>query len=522
MVATPRQPKNLLLRQANAILQLKKLMKAGVHYGPPYPGSKKDTLLKPGAEVIARYFGLRPFYGDEPVERQLHIDPENPALSVILYAYRCQMIDIATGLVVGEAIGACSSLEDKYRWRTSKRQCPTCGGGVMKSKYPDRNTGDVGWYCKDCKANFRSDDPVITTQPEGRELNPNPLNELNTVMKLAQKRAFVSSVMGATGASAYFAPGDIEITDIFIVAEDEGEALDIEWEGVETPETFPDDVPAGNMSPATPKKAATTDKKPANPPPPDNKPAPHWLEDEITRNKIAYLLKDLGLVGDNADLWMPKIQPEKPITKLGDTTLNEEQLTARLRQIAAEINKPASAKTKPAGEGWTEDNALQLIDNIWYGFRQVGQDIEKSLGADYKQKFPNPAAAWNAHINTCVLQRVPMYAVRAKYVESEATVRGKKQKQTYIELLTPQPVRAYGRSTTFKGWVGDEFYTEWGIDQWQPGNEYEIGEVCVQYEAKQGYLNATLVSPLPPEEDVDFTDEIPEEPVSELDAFFSK
>jgi len=274
--------------------------------------------------------------------------------------------------------------------------------------------------------------------------------------------------------------------------------------------------------PATPKaqQPPAPDKKPASPPPPDEKPAPHWLEDQIAKNKIAYLLKDLGLVGDNMDLWMPKIQPQNPITKLGDTTLNEEQLVARLRQIAAEINKPASTKTKPAGEGWTEDNALQLIDNLWYGLRQVGQDIEKSLGADYKQKFPNPAAAWNAHVNTCVLQRVPMYAVRAKYVESETTVRGKKQKQTYIELLTPQPVRAYGRSTTFKAWVGDEFYTEWGIDQWQPGNEYEIGEVCVQYEAKQGYLNATLVSPLPPEEDVDFAEEPPVEE-SDLNAFFA-
>ncbi len=243
-IAAPRQDTVTLLRQANAILELKRKFKRDVHYGPPYPGSKKDTLLKPGAELLARRFGLRPQY--DALKELLQINPTNLVESVILYVYRCQMIDVATGAVVGEAIGACSSLEDKYRFRTLKRSCPDCGQQkIMRSKYPDRKTGDIGWYCNACKHNFVSDEARIIDQPEDvTGINPNPVNELNTIIKMAQKRAFVSAVLVACGGSAYFAPGDDEVKDLYDTPTDDGEAMEAEWEEVDNsppPDEFPTD-----------------------------------------------------------------------------------------------------------------------------------------------------------------------------------------------------------------------------------------------------------------------------------------
>lgn len=255
VVAVPRQPTVDLLRQANLILQLKQKFKRDVHYGPPYPGSKKDTLLKPGAELLARRFGIRPRY--ETVKEVLTINPVNLAESVIIYIYRCEMIDIATGAVVGEAIGACSSLEDKYRFRTLKRSCPDCGQQkIMKSKYPDKQTGEYGWYCNACKHNFAANEPRVIDQPEDATgVNPNPVNELNTIIKMAQKRAMVSAVLVATGASAYFAPGDDEVKDLYDTPAEDGDLMEGEWEVIEeaTPESFPgDDVV---LPPAAPKPA---------------------------------------------------------------------------------------------------------------------------------------------------------------------------------------------------------------------------------------------------------------------------
>lgn len=79
----------------------------------------------------------------------------------------------------------------------------------MRSKYPDKNTGDKGWYCNKrsggCGANFHSTDQSIVFQQEGRVPNERVFDQVNTIMKLAQKRAFVGAVVLAANASNYFA-----------------------------------------------------------------------------------------------------------------------------------------------------------------------------------------------------------------------------------------------------------------------------------------------------------------------------
>lgn len=177
-----------------------RLMKKGEDFGE-IPGTEKPTLLKPGAEKLAAFYGLVAtfevglWHGDGVAAP--------PARSFV----RCLMhLGSADGPVVGEGYGTASAWESKHRWRTAKRGCPSCGsiGSIGKSKFPDKETGDLGWYCRDCKANYRSDDEAITGQELGRVENPDPDDVENTVVKVGKKRAFVDGVLTTTATSGLF------------------------------------------------------------------------------------------------------------------------------------------------------------------------------------------------------------------------------------------------------------------------------------------------------------------------------
>ena len=116
-------------------------MKRGVDYGV-IPGTKKPTLLKPGAEKLCRLFSLRPSY------ELIHFitDFEQP---LFFYHYRCTLV--RQGEMVGQGDGNCNSKEKKYE----------------KQKY---RIYDLS----------------------------------NTVCKIAQKRSLVAAVLSSCGASEFF------------------------------------------------------------------------------------------------------------------------------------------------------------------------------------------------------------------------------------------------------------------------------------------------------------------------------
>lgn len=249
VVAIPKQDTTLILRQSDAILELKRRMKPGVHYGPPYPGSTKDTLLKPGAEWLAKRFGLRAHY--EELTKRIDIDFDRPERTFILFEYRCLMIDIETDTVVGEAIGSANSREEKYAWRwVSEYDLPpgidpsrllSKDGTLVEFDFAVRKAETSGKYGKPAEywkafQDAVEDRTAVIIQKEDskgvkrpayqiggriyRMSHENPLDLLNTLSKMAQKRSNVSSTMAATGASSYFAPGDDEVKDIYITADD--------------------------------------------------------------------------------------------------------------------------------------------------------------------------------------------------------------------------------------------------------------------------------------------------------------
>lgn len=119
-------------------------MKKGIDYGT-IPGTKKPTLLKPGAEKLCRLFSLRPSY------ELVHFitDFDKP---IFHYHYRCTLV--RQGEMVGQGDGSCNSREKKY--------------DSQKYKIFDLT---------------------------------------NTIVKMAQKRALVAAVLSSCGASEFFTQG---------------------------------------------------------------------------------------------------------------------------------------------------------------------------------------------------------------------------------------------------------------------------------------------------------------------------
>lgn len=187
-----------LERRKQMVTFVQKIMVEGTDFGA-IPGTDKPTLLKPGAEKLATFFGLtKRFEIIERVEDWTGKDHGGEAF--FYYLYRCQLWRGA--LLIAEADGSCNSFEAKYRWRKSERVCPSCGkANIRKSK-------QGGWYCwaktDGCGAQFKAGDPAIEGQEVGRVPNPDIADQVNTLQKMSQKRALIAATLLAVNASEFF------------------------------------------------------------------------------------------------------------------------------------------------------------------------------------------------------------------------------------------------------------------------------------------------------------------------------
>jgi hypothetical protein len=157
---------------------MKAVMLRGTHYGI-IPGSKKPSLYKPGAEVLCVTFRVAPSYKIE----ELSTD------DCVRYRITCVGTHQATGVVLGEGVGECSSNEEKYKWRRA----------ICQEEYnntpADRKRIKYG----------KLDGEVERTQ----QLRTEPADIANTVLKMAVKRAQVAMTLNVTAASDCFTQ-DIE------------------------------------------------------------------------------------------------------------------------------------------------------------------------------------------------------------------------------------------------------------------------------------------------------------------------
>ena len=127
-----------------------RVLKDGIDYGT-IPRTKKPTLYKAGAEKLCQLFNLRPEFSLIKSIEDWTGEQHGLKEPLFHYSYRCVLYyPKINGHPVGEGTGSCNSLESKYRG-----------------------------------SNWRFD-------------------LVNTLAKMAQKRAMVSAVLVTVGASEYF------------------------------------------------------------------------------------------------------------------------------------------------------------------------------------------------------------------------------------------------------------------------------------------------------------------------------
>jgi hypothetical protein len=192
----------------------KAVMKPGKDYGAPFPGTNKPTLLKPGAEKLTSLFGLAPDF----VSIDKIVDFET---GMFYFQYQCDLYK--DGAKVGSGIGSCNSRETKYRYRWLK-----------SAHKPDKEEAErlkaegIGRWRK-FNGNWVWHE---------RTLNTEPFDLVNTIDKMAQKRALVAATLIAANASEFFTQ---DIEDMGII------------EGEFTPEPVADKEAEPEGKVATPK-----------------------------------------------------------------------------------------------------------------------------------------------------------------------------------------------------------------------------------------------------------------------------
>lgn len=189
--------------QVKAVHELmKKLMRPEEHYGI-IPGTKKPTLLKPGAEKICMMFQLRPEYKITRVNL-----PDNHTE----YEITCEIFSKKTGLSWGQGVGSCSTLESKFRYRYDPAVCPECGKNtIIRGK---REYGG-GWLCWAKKGGCGSKWDDTHNFDSIKVENPDIADVYNTVLKIAKKRALLDAVITATAASDIFTQDMDELSKTF-------------------------------------------------------------------------------------------------------------------------------------------------------------------------------------------------------------------------------------------------------------------------------------------------------------------
>ena len=162
------------------------------------PGTPKSSLWKPGAlNVIAAF--------------NCHVEPHcthriiDPATGFVHFEYRANVIHNVSGQVRSSGEGSCNSYEVKYRYRDSKRTCPSCNApAIIKGK----EEFGGGWVCwgkqGGCGSKFSNGAQSIEGQTVGRIQTEDPFDQMNTYQKMAIKRAVVDAALGLPGVARFF------------------------------------------------------------------------------------------------------------------------------------------------------------------------------------------------------------------------------------------------------------------------------------------------------------------------------
>ncbi len=174
---------------------IRAVLKKDLDYGVIPGTGNKPTLYKAGAEKAINFYR----YAQEFVLIE-HVEDwtgaQHGGEPFFYYHYKARLL--FGGLLVAEAEGSCNSWEEKYRYVKAERRCPECGQETIKiSKQEGRAPfGPGSYYCYGkiggCGAKFPKGDMAIEGQEVGKKPNPRVFDQVNTIKKMAQKRALVA------------------------------------------------------------------------------------------------------------------------------------------------------------------------------------------------------------------------------------------------------------------------------------------------------------------------------------------
>ena len=171
---------------------VQKTLKQGQDYGE-VPGTNKPTLLKPGGEKICMLFGLNPEY--EFLQTTEDYDKE-----FFSYNIRCTLF--RNGQPVAQGVGSCNSKEKKYRY-------------INVDEIPENYIGYQEQF----------------TDKYGRTKykinNIDVCSLVNTILKMAKKRAFIDAVLQVASLSEVFTQ-DLEDMGDLIQQENENSTMTLE------------------------------------------------------------------------------------------------------------------------------------------------------------------------------------------------------------------------------------------------------------------------------------------------------
>jgi hypothetical protein len=159
-------------------------MREGEHYGV-IPGTHKKSLYQAGAQVIASLFRFNWKFELETVD----YPGEHREVRA-----KCRLYS-ASGADLAERESLCTTKETKYRYRSENT------GALVPADY---------WKTRDME--LLGGKEFSTRKVEGKwmifhtEPTSNLADHYNTVLAMAQKRAFVAAVIAATAAADAFAP----------------------------------------------------------------------------------------------------------------------------------------------------------------------------------------------------------------------------------------------------------------------------------------------------------------------------
>lgn len=162
----------------NAVVEFtQQVMKKDKDYGIIPGTGTKPTLLKPGAEKLCSLFGLVPEF--VTVDKITDFDG-----GLFYFHYLCRLT--RNGQLVATGEGSANSKEKKYRYRNIPEWKATDNEKATALRIETRNKRNGGTY------------QVYVLE------NQEPFDFINTLQKMAQKRALVAATLIAANASEFF------------------------------------------------------------------------------------------------------------------------------------------------------------------------------------------------------------------------------------------------------------------------------------------------------------------------------